>query len=182
MFATPGDRRWLRGPWRLGPTTLLFCTPIAIGCESPKPLAGLWHPAQELSLCNPRILSKNKRRPSSTFIGSSGLPNRAGKVDSIRPLNPASRRTAWSCASRSSLPARASDPHNRATDRMDNSKLPKDCEDLGPITAIAPPPLSLERFLVLRTANAAPVWRGGNGCFDRPYDAVNRIRIAAKLN
>jgi hypothetical protein len=30
-FITIGDRRWLRGPVRPGPTTPLLSTPIAIG-------------------------------------------------------------------------------------------------------------------------------------------------------
>src|SRR5205809_1009336 len=35
--------------------------------------------------------------------------------------------------------------------------------------------------LVLRTAHAAPVWRGGNSCFNGPYGSENRIEISAKL-
>jgi hypothetical protein len=36
-------------------------------------------------------------------------------------------------------------------------------------------------LLVLRTANAAPVWRRGSHCFDGSYDSVNKIRISAEL-
>jgi hypothetical protein len=35
-----GVRRWLRGPVRAGPTTLLLSTPIAIGWVSPNPFVG----------------------------------------------------------------------------------------------------------------------------------------------
>jgi len=37
------------------------------------------------------------------------------------------------------------------------------------------------QHLVLRTANTAPVWRGGNHCFDGSYDTANGIRISAEL-
>ena len=39
-----------------------------------------------------------------------------------------------------------------------------------------PPPVP-----VLRTAHAAPVWRGGNRCCDGSYDAANGICISAEL-
>src|SRR5712691_7197412 len=35
--------------------------------------------------------------------------------------------------------------------------------------------------LVLRTANAAPVWRGGTHCFDMTYCAADGIHISARL-
>src|SRR5262245_50935419 len=35
--------------------------------------------------------------------------------------------------------------------------------------------------LVLRTANAAPVWRGGNHYVGGSYNVTNRIRISAEL-
>ena len=35
--------------------------------------------------------------------------------------------------------------------------------------------------LVLRTANAAPVWRGGNGCFNVRYRIENGGQMAAEL-
>src|SRR2546425_951314 len=37
VLATRGERRWLRGPRRFGPTTPLFWTPIAILWESATP-------------------------------------------------------------------------------------------------------------------------------------------------
>src|SRR6516165_10644091 len=40
VLMTIGVRRWLRGPRRPGPTTLLFSMPIAMDCVSPKPLVG----------------------------------------------------------------------------------------------------------------------------------------------
>ena len=49
VLIVSGARRWLRGPVRSGPTIPLLSVPIAIDWESPKPAAGEWQPAQELS-------------------------------------------------------------------------------------------------------------------------------------
>src|SRR5882672_10121184 len=104
VLATRGERRWLRGPRRFGPTTPLFWTPIAILWESPNPKAGAWHPAQELSSCRPRILSKKRRRPRSARFESIGRPSRASSVDSVRPVNPARVSAAVRRPSRSWAP------------------------------------------------------------------------------
>src|SRR5437773_7457863 len=104
VLATRGERRWLRGPRRFGPTTPLFWTPIAILWESPNPKAGAWHPAQELSSCRPSILSKKRRRPRSARFASIGRPSRASSVDSVRPVNPARVSTAARRPSRSRVP------------------------------------------------------------------------------
>src|SRR5262245_49077265 len=97
---TSGDRRWLRGPARCGPTSPLFCTPIAIVCASPKPLVGEWQPPHVLSRPSEWRVSNQRRRPSSTSLGSSGRPRfasmRAWKVCPIVPVKPAAVRAAAS--------------------------------------------------------------------------------------
>src|SRR5262245_6838042 len=40
VFAPSGERGWFRAPLRDFPTLPLLSTPMAIGCESPKPNAG----------------------------------------------------------------------------------------------------------------------------------------------
>ena len=51
----------------------------------------------------------------------------------------------------------------------------------GHLSNIEPPEAFNRAVLVLRTAIAAPVWRGGTCCFDRRYRSYNCIQISAEL-
>jgi len=84
-----GVRRWLRGPVRLRPMTLLFWMPMAMDCVSPKPADGEWHPAHALSECRDAILSKKSRRPRFASFLSMGRPRRASMLDPTVPVKPA---------------------------------------------------------------------------------------------
>jgi hypothetical protein len=53
VLSTVGARRWLRGPWPIGPTIRFESIPIAIDCVSPKPFVGEWQPAHALSPFSP---------------------------------------------------------------------------------------------------------------------------------